>query len=129
MLDVRFALNGVGDALAKLHVDESLEPIPLGESRRQPFAMLVGASTDVGGDASLENAVRAVGHDVNPAARHSRVIAWMAGSSPAMTATGAGHEPSSVHEHPVVPPQVSHFRHVPLRTIVKLPHSGQDSPT
>ena len=31
--------------------------------------------------------------------------------------------------HPVVPPQVSHFRHVPLRTMVKLPHSGQDSPT
>jgi hypothetical protein len=24
---------------------------------------------------------------------------------------------------------VSHFKHVPLRTIVKLPHSGQASPT
>src|ERR1700678_2964838 len=31
--------------------------------------------------------------------------------------------------HPVVPPQVSHFKHVPLRTMVKLPHSGQASPT
>jgi len=25
------------------------------------------------------------------------------------------------HEHPVMPPQVSHFRQVPLRTSVKLP--------
>jgi hypothetical protein len=59
MLDVRLALNGIGDSLVKLHVDESLEPVPLGESRRQPFTMFVGASTDVGGDAGVENAVRA----------------------------------------------------------------------
>ena len=30
--------------------------------------------------------------------------------------------------HPVVLPQVSHFKHVPLWTMVKLPHSGQASP-
>src|SRR6267378_1107576 len=30
---------------------------------------------------------------------------------------------------PVVPPQVVHLRHVPLRTMVKLPHSGQASPS
>src|ERR1700690_1900112 len=34
-----------------------------------------------------------------------------------------------VHEHPVVPPHVSHFKQVPLRTIVKFPHSGHASPT
>jgi hypothetical protein len=33
------------------------------------------------------------------------------------------------HEHPLVAPQVSHFKHVPLRTMVKLPHSPQASPT
>lgn len=33
------------------------------------------------------------------------------------------------HEHPLVEPQVSHFRQVPLRTIVKLPHSEQLSPS
>src|SRR5271163_400907 len=33
------------------------------------------------------------------------------------------------HEHPVVEPHVSHFRHVPLRTMVKLPHSPQASPS
>ncbi len=31
--------------------------------------------------------------------------------------------------HPVVAPQVSHFRQVPLRTSVKFMHSGQASPS
>jgi len=31
--------------------------------------------------------------------------------------------------HPLVPPQVSHFKHVPFLTIVKLPHSPQASPS
>jgi len=31
--------------------------------------------------------------------------------------------------HPLVPPQVSHLRQVPLRTRVKLPHSVQLSPS
>ena len=31
--------------------------------------------------------------------------------------------------HPVVLPQVSHFRQVPFLTMVKLAHSGQASPT
>lgn len=34
-----------------------------------------------------------------------------------------------IYEQPVVPPQLSHFRQVPLRTSVKLPHSGQLSPS
>lgn len=33
------------------------------------------------------------------------------------------------YEHPLVPPHVSHLRHVPLRTRVKLPHSPQLSPS
>ena len=60
MLDVRLALNGISDSLVKLHVDESLEPVPLGEAGHEAFPMFIGASTDVGGDASVENAVRAV---------------------------------------------------------------------
>ena len=61
MLDVQLALNGVGDSLVKLHVDDSLEPVSLGEARHEAFTMFVGASTDIGGDARVENAVRAVG--------------------------------------------------------------------
>ena len=33
------------------------------------------------------------------------------------------------YEQPLVEPQESHLRHVPLRTIVKLPHSEQLSPS
>ena len=36
---------------------------------------------------------------------------------------------SEDHEHPLVLPQVSHFRQVPLRTIVKFWHSEQATPT
>jgi hypothetical protein len=33
------------------------------------------------------------------------------------------------YEHPLVAPQVSHFKQVPLRIRVKLPHSSQLSPS
>jgi len=36
---------------------------------------------------------------------------------------------SVIHEQPLVAPQVLHFRQVPLRTSVKLPHSPQGSPS
>ncbi len=32
------------------------------------------------------------------------------------------------HDHPLVAPHVSHFSHVPFRTIVKLWHSEQELP-
>jgi len=34
-----------------------------------------------------------------------------------------------IQEHPLVLPHVSHFRHVPFRTIVKFWHSEQATPT
>ena len=33
------------------------------------------------------------------------------------------------YEHPLVDPQVTHFRQVPFRTKVKLPHSEHESPS
>jgi hypothetical protein len=38
-------------------------------------------------------------------------------------------DPSVPQLHPLVPPHVSHFRHVPFRTSVKFPHSRQSSPS
>src|SRR4029079_6996300 len=38
-------------------------------------------------------------------------------------------DPNYSQLHPLVPPQVSHLRQVPLRTRVKLPHSVQLSPS
>ena len=36
---------------------------------------------------------------------------------------------AGAYEQPLVEPQVSHFRQVPFRTMVKLPHSEQLSPS
>lgn len=38
-------------------------------------------------------------------------------------------EPVLHHEQPLVAPQLTHFRQVPLRTIVNCLHSGQGSPS
>lgn len=37
-------------------------------------------------------------------------------------------ELGSDHEHPLVAPHVSHFSHVPFRTMVKFWHSEQELP-
>ena len=41
----------------------------------------------------------------------------------------SGDDSWGIHEHPVVLPHVSHFKHVPLRTSVKFPHSPHISPS
>jgi|GEM_PF-2282617 len=69
---------------------------------------------------------------LDPGIHHAgRVRArWIAGSSPAMTVeqgrNGCCDEPQL---HPLVEPHVSHFKHVPFRTMVKFPHSEQLSPS
>jgi hypothetical protein len=73
-------------------VDESLQGVSLSEAGYAAFVMFMSAPSDVGRYASVENAVGAVRHDVNPAAGHLRILAWMAGSSPAMTVEGSGHD-------------------------------------
>jgi hypothetical protein len=64
------------------------QAVALGEARNEALAMLVGAAADVRRDTRIEDAVRVVGHDVNPAAGHWSITAWMAGSSPARTVFG-----------------------------------------
>ena len=47
MLDVRLALNGIGDSLVKLHLDESLQAVPLGEAGHEAFPMFKRSASDV----------------------------------------------------------------------------------
>ena len=55
----------------------------------------------------------------------ARGVFKASGSSPA----AESHRSLPVfQEHPVVEPQVTHLRHVPLHAVVKLPHSAQESP-
>ena len=51
------------------------------------------------------------------------------GIPPTPKVTGSSMFEASGHEQPLVPPQVRHFRQVPLRTRVKFPHSLQASPS
>ncbi len=56
--------------------------------------------------------------------------AGLGGGSLALLRWEVRHRPyASHHEQPVVEPQVSHFRQVPLRTRVKLAQLGQGSPS
>ncbi len=52
-------------------------------------------------------------------------IRQSAGQSPDPTT----HVSNGSHEHPLVAPQVTHLRQVPLRTSVRLPHSSHGSPS
>ena len=70
MLDVLFALDRVGNSLMEFRVDEALQAVPLREAGDEPLTMFIGAPSDVGGDAGVENAVGAGGDDVDPAAGH-----------------------------------------------------------
>ena len=48
---------------------------------------------------------------------------------PAVSGRSNGRAKMPGQLHPLVAPQVSHLRHVPLRTRVKFPHSPQESPS
>ena len=52
-----------------------------------------------------------------------------AGIDPRKASNTSPRQGCAAHEHPLVDPQLSHLRHVPLRTIVKFPHSEQLSPS
>src|SRR5271156_949560 len=57
VLHIRFALDRVDDPLIELHVNETLEAVPLGEALYEAFPVLIGASAKIGRDPSAKNAV------------------------------------------------------------------------
>src|SRR5262249_3858986 len=59
--------------------------------------------------------------------RKRSIAGLLGGTRPACC--GPKRPATLIQLHPVVPPHVSHLRHVPLRTRVKLPHSPQASPS
>ena len=70
MLDVFLALDRGANVLEEFYVHEEFQSVALGEALGQALAMFPGAAGNVGGDAGVEDSVRAVGHDVDPAAGH-----------------------------------------------------------
>jgi hypothetical protein len=78
-----------------LGIDQNLQAIPLGKALGDTLAMLPGTPRKIAGDANVRRPVRPVRDDVDPSALHdvsagttgvcTATVAWMAGSSPAMT--------------------------------------------
>ncbi len=71
MLDIALALNRRADILVEFLPDEAFQPVPAREPFDEALAMLVGAPSKVCGDAHVERSVRAIRHDVDPAAAHA----------------------------------------------------------
>ena len=68
MLDVRLALDGVGDALVEFHVDEPLQAVSLGESRYEPFSITTAYRIEL-----VLRAIRFVLAGLDPAIHAARV--------------------------------------------------------
>jgi len=67
-------------------IDQQLQSVSFGKSIHQAFAVLIGATWQIAGDADIQDAVASIGHDVNETPRHAlKLKTWMAGTSPAMT--------------------------------------------
>jgi len=68
MLDVVFALDRVADIIKSLEVDEPLQAIPFGEAADE------SGTDEIIRHACVEDAVGAIGQDVNIAASHAEIL-------------------------------------------------------
>ena len=67
-------------------IDQQLQSVSFGKSIHQAFAVLIGATWQIAGDADIQDAVASVGHDVNETPRHALKIKDVDGrDKPAMT--------------------------------------------
>ena len=95
MLQISLPLYRGADIIMTLGVDQKLEAISLGNARDHTLPMFPDAPGEIASNANVEYPVRSVRNDVDPSAvhadsagmkgMHTATVAWMAGSSPAMT--------------------------------------------
>jgi hypothetical protein len=55
-------------------IDQQLQFISFGKSIHQAFAMLIGPTWQIAGDADVKYSIASVGHDVNETPRHALKI-------------------------------------------------------
>ena len=67
VFDVVLALNGIADIVEPFEVDQPLQCISFGETCDESRAVFVDAANEIAGDADIQNAVRTIGQNVNPA--------------------------------------------------------------
>ena len=78
MFHIFLPLNRGANVVKYLKINEALEPILLGETGNNTFAMLTNAPHKIAGHADIEYAVRPIGEDVN-VSRHGSIIASVDG--------------------------------------------------
>ena len=71
-----------GDIRVRLGIDKPLQTVSFRKPLDQTLAMLPGAVPDIGGNASVERAVRPVRHYIDPGIFHLGLPSWMAGITP-----------------------------------------------
>ena len=58
-----------------LGIDQPLQSVALGKAFDAARTMIRDATGKIAGDANIERAIRSIGHDVDPAARHGSALA------------------------------------------------------
>jgi hypothetical protein len=88
MLDRFLSLNHQSNVIESFEVDQPLQSMLLREAVDQFVLMLVAATNEIAGDTDVQYAIAAIAHEVNKTGLHAAILskAWMAGTSPAMTA-------------------------------------------
>ncbi|SHK02858.1 hypothetical protein SAMN05444159_2222 [Bradyrhizobium lablabi] len=74
MLDVVLALNGITDVIEFFEIDQSLQPVPLGEAIDESGAMFEAAANEVVRHANIEDAVGSIGQKINVPACHTEKV-------------------------------------------------------
>ena len=65
MLDRFFALNYGSDVIMAFEINEAFERVPLRETVNQAFAVAIDTLNEIARNASVENTVTTIGHDVH----------------------------------------------------------------
>jgi hypothetical protein len=95
-----FSLDRLTNILVPLGIDEAFQFVPLCKAYNLASAMLMNSARQISRYTDIERTVWSVGHDVNPATRHSIIVSgriqqrnknktrgWSAGACP-----WAGHD-------------------------------------
>jgi hypothetical protein len=74
VFNVVLALNGVADIVELLEIDQPLQSISFGETWDESRAVFVDAANEIACHADIQNTVRTIGQNVNPATCHAGIL-------------------------------------------------------
>ena len=74
MLDVVLALDGVADVIELFEIDEAFQSVPFGEAIDKSGTMLEYAADKIARHADVQDAVWAVGQNINVSTCHAEIL-------------------------------------------------------